>query len=46
MIGAGWIAQEHRRVLGSLAEAELVAICDVDLERAEALADGTGARTY
>ena len=46
MIGAGWIAQEHRRVLGSLAETELVAICDVDLERAEALADGTGARTY
>jgi myo-inositol 2-dehydrogenase/D-chiro-inositol 1-dehydrogenase len=46
MIGAGWIAQEHRRVLGSLAEAELVAICDIDRERAEALADGTGARTY
>src|SRR5215467_9246342 len=46
MIGAGWIAQEHKRVLGPLAEAELVAICDVDLERAEALADGTGARTY
>jgi myo-inositol 2-dehydrogenase / D-chiro-inositol 1-dehydrogenase len=46
MIGAGWIAQEHRRVLGSLAEAELVAICDIDRERAEALAEGTGARTY
>ena len=46
MIGAGWIAQEHRRVLGSLAEAELVAICDLDRERAEALAEGTGARTY
>jgi predicted dehydrogenase len=46
MIGAGWIAQEHQRVLGSLAEAELVAICDIDRERAEALADGTGARTY
>src|SRR5262249_20802672 len=46
MIGAGWIAQEHRRVLGSLAEGELVAVCDVGLERAEALPDGTGARTY
>jgi myo-inositol 2-dehydrogenase / D-chiro-inositol 1-dehydrogenase len=46
MIGAGWIAQEHRRVLGSLAEAELVAICDLDRERADALAEGTGARTY
>jgi myo-inositol 2-dehydrogenase / D-chiro-inositol 1-dehydrogenase len=46
MIGAGWIAQDHKRVLDSLAEAELVAICDLDSERAEALASGTGARTY
>src|SRR5262249_21203608 len=46
MIGAGWIAQDHKRVLGSLAEAELVAVCDLDGERAEALASGTGARTY
>ena len=46
MIGAGWIAQEHKRVLGSLAEAELVAVCDLDRERAEALASGTGARIY
>ena len=44
MIGAGWIAQEHRRVLDSLAEAELVAVCDLDEGRARALADGTGAR--
>ena len=46
MIGAGWIAQDHKRVLGSLAEAELVAVCDLDRERAEALASGTGARIY
>jgi predicted dehydrogenase len=46
MVGAGWIAQEHRRVLDSLAEADLVAVCDVDRERAEALAGGTGARAY
>jgi myo-inositol 2-dehydrogenase/D-chiro-inositol 1-dehydrogenase len=44
MIGAGWIAKEHRRVLDSLAEAELVAVCDLDERRAGALADGTGAR--
>lgn len=44
--GAGWIAKEHRRVLDSLAEAELAAVCDVDRDRAEALAAGTGARTY
>ena len=46
MIGAGWIAQDHRRVLDSLPEAELAAICDLDSERATALADGTGARVY
>jgi myo-inositol 2-dehydrogenase / D-chiro-inositol 1-dehydrogenase len=46
MVGAGWIAREHRRVLDSLTEAELVAVCDVDAERAETLAAGTGARTY
>jgi predicted dehydrogenase len=29
-----------------MAGAELAAVCDIDLERAEALAAGTGARTY
>ena len=28
IVGAGWIAREHRRVLDSVAEAELVAVCD------------------
>ena len=46
MVGAGWIAQEHRRVLCSMAGAELAAVCDIDLDRAETLAAGTGARTY
>jgi myo-inositol 2-dehydrogenase / D-chiro-inositol 1-dehydrogenase len=46
MIGAGWIAQEHRRVLDSLPDAELVAVCDLDKERAEALAESAGARAY
>jgi predicted dehydrogenase len=46
VVGAGWIAREHRRVLESAAEAEVVAVCDVDRERAEALATGTGARIY
>ena len=32
MIGAGWIAQDHKSVLGSLAGAELVAVCDLDSE--------------
>jgi predicted dehydrogenase len=46
VVGAGWIAREHRRVLDSVAEAELVAVCDLDLERARDLAAGTGARVY
>jgi myo-inositol 2-dehydrogenase / D-chiro-inositol 1-dehydrogenase len=46
VVGAGWIALEHRRVLESLADTELVAVCDTDLDRARALAAGTGARTY
>ena len=46
MVGAGWIAREHRRVLDSVADAELAAVCDIDLDRAQTLAAGTGARTY
>jgi predicted dehydrogenase len=46
VVGAGWIAREHRRVLDDVADAELAAVCDTDLDRAGALADGTGARTY
>jgi len=46
VVGAGWIAREHRRVLDSVAEAELAAVCDLDLERAGELAAGTGARVY
>jgi len=46
VIGAGWIAREHRRVLDSVAEAQLVAVCDLDLERAAELAAGTDARVY
>ncbi len=46
IIGAGWMAQEHRRVLGSLDGVSLAAVCDVERERAEDLARGTGARVY
>lgn len=46
IVGAGWIARAHRQVLDGLADAELVAVCDTDLSRAESLASGTGARTY
>jgi len=46
IIGAGWMAREHRRVLGSLDGVSLDAVCDVDRGRAEELAAGTGARVY
>src|SRR6266699_3425444 len=46
MVGAGSIAQEHWRALDSAADAELTAVCDIDRERAENLAAGTGARIY
>jgi len=46
VVGAGWIAREHRRVLDSVPEAELAAVCDLDPERAAELAAGTGARVY
>jgi myo-inositol 2-dehydrogenase / D-chiro-inositol 1-dehydrogenase len=46
IIGAGWMAKDHRRVLESLEDASIAAVCDVDRERAEELASGTGARVY
>src|SRR5215510_14753916 len=46
IVGAGWIAKEHHRILESLAGVDVVAVCDLDRERAGALADGTGARVY
>jgi predicted dehydrogenase len=46
IVGAGWIAQEHHRTLGSIEGADVVAVCDVDVARAEALTGGTGARAY
>jgi predicted dehydrogenase len=46
LVGAGWIAAEHARVLKASEAAELVAVCDPDHERARRLVPGTGARTY
>jgi predicted dehydrogenase len=46
ILGTGWMATEHRRFLTAVADAPLVAVCDLDRERAEAFAGGTGARVY
>jgi myo-inositol 2-dehydrogenase / D-chiro-inositol 1-dehydrogenase len=44
IVGAGWIAEDHRAALGNLGH-RLAAVCDVDRERAERLARG-GAAVY
>jgi myo-inositol 2-dehydrogenase / D-chiro-inositol 1-dehydrogenase len=44
IVGAGWIATDHRVVLEKLGH-EIVAVCDVDRERADALTKGR-ARVY
>jgi predicted dehydrogenase len=46
IVGAGWIGAQHYRTIGSEDGADVVAVCDVDRERAEALTSGTGAHTY
>ncbi len=46
VVGLGWIARDHLAALGRLDGAEVVAVCDVDPERAEAAAAGSGATTY
>jgi myo-inositol 2-dehydrogenase / D-chiro-inositol 1-dehydrogenase len=46
IIGAGWMARDHRGVLESLDGVSIAAVCDVDRGRAEELANGTGARVY
>jgi UDP-N-acetyl-2-amino-2-deoxyglucuronate dehydrogenase len=42
LVGAGMIGQLHARVISEMADAELVAVCSRDLERAKALTDQYG----
>ena len=46
VVGAGRLGGLHARVLSGLPDAELVAVVDVDPERARALAEKHGARAY
>jgi len=45
LVGAGWIANDHVATLARLEGAELVAVCDLQRDRAERLAP-PGARIY
>jgi myo-inositol 2-dehydrogenase / D-chiro-inositol 1-dehydrogenase len=46
IIGGGWIARRHVPAIDAAADVQLVAACDVDLDRAEAIAGPRGARAY
>jgi predicted dehydrogenase len=46
LIGAGWIAERHVAALDEADGVQLTAVCDVALERAQALAAIRGARAY
>jgi predicted dehydrogenase len=46
IVGGGWIARRHVPVIDARAEVELVAACDADLSRAQAIAEPRAARAY
>lgn len=45
LVGAGWIARDHVAALARAGGTELVAVCDLDAERARALAPGARVHT-
>jgi predicted dehydrogenase len=46
LIGAGFIGAVHAKALGALREAKLVAVADLQLDRAQALATPAGGKAY
>jgi len=46
IIGGGWIAQRHVPAIDAANDLELVAACDADLSRAQAIAGPRGVRAY
>ncbi len=46
VVGTGFWGKNHARVYKELAETKLIAICDIDPQRANAAADQFGARPY
>lgn len=46
LIGAGGIARYHLRHLQQMDDVDIVAVADVDLDRAKEIAEPSGARTY
>ena len=47
LVGAGVIGKEHEKIIGMLgSEAELAAVVDIDLAKAQAMASRTGAKAF
>ena len=46
IVGAGWAAEAHSATLAQLEDVDVVAVTDLDSERAGALADATGATAF
>jgi UDP-N-acetylglucosamine 3-dehydrogenase len=46
VVGTGFWGKNHARVYGELESTELVAVCDVNRERAKAVADQFGVKAY
>jgi myo-inositol 2-dehydrogenase / D-chiro-inositol 1-dehydrogenase len=46
LLGAGWIADRHVGVLDASPDVRLAAVCDLDADRARAVAEPRGAQVY
>ncbi|HEX2587773.1 MAG TPA: Gfo/Idh/MocA family oxidoreductase [Gaiellales bacterium] len=46
LLGGGWIARVHAPAIAGATDAELVAVCDLDPTRAQAVAEPLGAAVY
>ena len=46
VVGAGKIAGSHKKAILEQAQCQLVAVCDIALDKAKKLAEGTAARVY
>ena len=46
VVGAGIIGDAHKKAIEKSSDSCMAAVCDLDIEKAKALADGTDARVY
>ena len=46
VIGTGFWGKNHARVYTEIEETDLLAVCDIDAERAKAVAEQYGAKPY